>query len=252
MKKNKTLAWCMVAMMIAGYASAALMAIGSTPEFGSGVNYAAANNGLAPESGGDMFGFSFAPTRAGVTYVPFSSLGVSNQSGSAMTTLEAGTYQMVLRVASNGQNPWLGIMETKDVGGFMGGFMLTDPSLAAAGADAVDLMFAFNATNNVSYAADTSIVSTGTWDATQLKTVGNSMYQDTWYSVTNTWTVAAGSSVIGSDPWVGVGFKILPDSNGAYFFDDGTLTYAIPEPATLGLVGITSLAILFLRRVASI
>lgn len=254
MKKNKTLAWCVAAMvMVGGYASASIIPVESTTaSVGNGI-YTSLNNGLVPESGTQFYGLSqatIAGYRTGVTYVQFSDLGLG-------ATLQPGTYTLIMRTASNGAQNWPGLRDMTTTGnhsGYANGFFTVVGSggsgLAADGLTTLDSMVAFNNTAGVTYGADTSIYAAP--NPLPLSDVAG-FAQDTWYSVTSTWTIAVGSAVIGSNPYVGLGFEVGNNNSGSVWVDDSTLTYAaIPEPATLGLVGIVSLAALFIRRFMSI
>ncbi|MDP4624323.1 MAG: PEP-CTERM sorting domain-containing protein [Akkermansiaceae bacterium] len=58
------------------------------------------------------------------------------------------------------------------------------------------------------------------------------------------WEIAAGSAVIGTTPNFGIYTKT--GGNGAAFWDDSTLTYAVPEPSSVALLfgGIGMLALI--------
>lgn len=185
--------------------------------------YTNSTNGLISESGSSFYGYSSGVIqgfRAGATYVRFSDLGLG-------AALQPGVYKLVMRVASTGMQDWPGLrdMTILDSGsGYACGFFTTvgfGTSLAIAGRATLNNMVDFNNTPGISYAADSSFLS-----ASNPLPLGDSgMLEDTWYSVTSTWTIAEGSSIVGTDPFVGLGFEVGNGSGGAIYIDDSSLTY---------------------------
>ncbi|MCF7816319.1 MAG: glycoside hydrolase family protein [Kiritimatiellales bacterium] len=213
-----------VLALFSSHASAAVLAVeDTTASVGNGLYYAA-NNGLNPETGTKFYGFStalIAGYRTGVSYVRFSELGLG-------ATVQSGTYRLVMRVASNGQQDWPGVrdMTVRDSGsGYGCGFFTTVGSggsgLAADGRTTLNNMVDFNHTPGVAYVADGSFLAM----PDPLPLGDNGMAQDTWYSVTSTWTIAQSSSVVGTDPFFGMGLEIGNGSGGSVYIDDSTLTF---------------------------
>jgi hypothetical protein len=250
MKIGKVSVLCAaVAVLFCSVSTASLITVqDTTASVGNGI-YTSLNNGLVPDSGTQFYGLSqatIAGYRTGVTYVQFSDLGLG-------ATVQAGTYTLVMRTASNGAQNWPGLRDMTTVGnhsGYANGFFTVVGSggagLAEDGLTTLNSMVAFNNTSGVTYTADTSIFAAP--NPLPLSDVAG-FAQDTWYSVTSTWTIAVGSVVIGSNPYVGLGFEIGNNNSGAVFVDDSTLTYtAIPEPATFGLMGVAGAMVIVLRR----
>ncbi len=249
---------CMAAAMAmaTGYASATYIPIADTGyqvRVGNAGGYVASNQGLGAEAGSTHY-FNHSQgsgqgLKDGITYIQLSALGVPS--------LQAGTYTLVTRVGSNGQNNWPGAQDMTSLtrtAGYAAGFMLSNPGTGSALADgtaALNQMVAFNTTNGVAYSSSAlSYVSSPTAVADMLAKADEAVgfHADTWYSVTNTWTIAADSAMIGKDPYLGVGFRIL-SAGGMVGIDSATLTFAaIPEPATLGMVVACSGAMFAIRR----
>jgi|GEM_PF-661773 len=190
------------------------------------------NNGLVPNAGTNFYGFSqtsIAGYRTGVAYARFSSLGLGSDA------VQAGTYMLVMKVASNGAQNWPGVkdMTTTNRGsGYACGFFTTvgsgSTNLAVNGKATLDSMIAFNQTAGVTYTADSSILAAS--DPLPFSRIA----QDTWYSVTSTWIIAEGSAVVGTDPYVGLGFEVGNGNSGTVWVDDSTLIF-IPMPESITL-----------------
>ena len=194
--------------------------------------YSGFNNGLVPNAGTNFYGYSqisISGYRTGVTYTRFSNLGLGSDA------LQAGTYQLIMKVASNGKQNWPGVkdmMTTNRGSGYACGFFTTVGSgitdVAVNGKIAFDSMVDFNKTPGVVYAGDSSICATR--DALPFSRI----VQHSWYSVTSTWTVAEGSAVVGTDPYIGLGFEVGNGDSGSVWVDDSTLIF-IPVPGSITL-----------------
>jgi hypothetical protein len=208
----------------------------SASSVGNGV-YTTFNNGLNPDSGTQFYGLSqstIAGFRTGVTYVQFSDLGLG-------LTIQAGTYTLVMRIASNGAQNWPGLRDMTTTGnhsGYANGFFTIVGSggsgLADDGLTTLNSMVSFNNTAGVTYIADTSVYASP--NPLPLSDVAG-FSEDTWYSVTSRWTIAAGSPVIGTDPYIGLGFEVGNSNSGSVWIDDSSLTFsAVATLATLRLI----------------
>ncbi len=219
--------------MLVNYVLAATFAVEDTVASVGNGGYVSSTNGLSPDAGTKFYGLSQSNIpgfRAGVTYVRFSSLGL----GSA---IQPGAYKLVMRVASSGAQDWPGLMNMtlQDSGsGYGCGFFTmvasNGASLAIDGRTTLNNMVDFNKTPGVSYIADSSFLSVS--NPLPLSDAG--MAEDIWYSVTSTWTIAQSSSVVGGDPFVGMGFEVGNGSGGAVYIDDSMLTYASADTMYAG------------------
>lgn len=214
-------------ILFSGNARAASIPIeSSTAAVGNGI-YSSSNNGLIPDTGTQFYGFSqssITGNRNGITYVRFSSLGL----GSA---IQGGTYTLVMRLASNGMQNWPGAknMTTNNSGsGYASGFFNTVgsgfPTPSEDGNATLNNMVGFNNTAGVVYVGDTSVLAA----PNPLPLSDTGMAEDRWYSVTSKWVIAVGSPVIGTDPYVGLGFQVGNSNSGSVWVDDSVLTLDLP------------------------
>lgn len=206
------------------YASTAVVIIENTTLSVGNSVFTGATNGLNPYAGTNFYGYStgyIAGSRAGVAYVRFSDLGMDE-------VLQSGEYTLVMRVASAGNQNWPGLKDLTalDSGsGYACGFFTTvgigGATLAANGRTTLNHMADFNHTPGVSYSTDSSFLST----PNPLPLADNGMNEDVWYNVTSRWVITEGSSVIGTDPFVGVGFEVGNGAGEEIYLDDALLTY---------------------------
>lgn len=190
--------------------------------------YMSADNGVVPDSGSSFYGYGVGEIlwyRAGVTYVRFSDLGLGSG-------LQAGRYRLVMRVSSNGEQDWPGLrnMTQLDGGaGYAAGFFVTAfdsaDTLAENGRAVLDGMVDFNRTPGVTCTFGNSPLTA----PDPLPLGDNGMQEDTWYNVTSQWVIATDSSVVGTDPFIGVGFEVGHGCGGAVFVDDSVLSYESPN-----------------------
>ncbi len=203
-------------------ATTAILPVEETTAFVGNGDFWVSNNGVFPESGTRFFGMSNTAingSRAGLAYVRLSDLGLG--------LIQPGTYQLVMRVANNGNQNWPGLrdMTVLDGGsGYANGFFTvvgSGSSLALAGEATLNHMVDFNNTPGVTYAPDSSFLAA----PNPLPLTDQGMLPDTWYSATSMWTIAKTSSIVGMDAYVGVGFEIGNTNSGSVYIDDSTLTF---------------------------
>ncbi|WP_372808505.1 hypothetical protein, partial [Pontiella sp.] len=184
---------------------------------------------------GSLWGVSNANDYMGLRYWTFSDIAGAGE------TIQTGTYTLSLRVGNGNVFAFSGLNTPVDgdtSAGVAAGFFETAPVASANAATARNnaqtaknnMYLEFNGVSGVTYTAPTEAAPADL----------------TWTTWTFTWEVAEGSSVIGKDLYFGVYNKT--GGNGSAFFDDSTLSYAIPEPATLGLLAAFGGGILFIRR----
>jgi hypothetical protein len=181
-----------------------------------------------------LWGVSNKSNVDGMLYNAYSTLA-----GSLPSTIQAGTYTLALRIGNGNAFAFSGLNDistgTNTDRGAVAGFFSTLVNDAEATKN--NMYTEFNGVSGVTYTAPTEA------DPTDLSFT-------TW---TFTWEIAEGSSVVGQDFYFGVYNRTGGDGTngstyGSAFFDDSTLSYAIPEPATLGLVVAFGGGILFIRR----
>ena len=185
--------------------------------------YTSSNNGLDALAG-NMWGVSNNNNNVqGLIYKTF---------GDAFGgTIQAGTYTLVMNVGDNGN----GGNDTKADGiltgagsnggfGVAAGFFYTVNGTNANGTKN-NMHTEFNTVSGVTFSANTTAAPV----------------DDAFVQWTLTWEIAEGSSVIGTDPFLGFYTK-TGNGGGNGFHDDADLSFVpVPEPSSFALLGIGGL-----------
>ena len=204
-----------------------------------------ANNADYPtgNAGALMMGYAGANKR-GLVYTTIQDvLGVSS--------IQAGTYTMTMQVGINKLTaPWGGMWDTTTASynrtdpGFAG-VLFTTLDGASRVAYTIDSANAFNLMEGVSV----SVVS----DPSLNVLVANaSLTEDIWYDVTYTWTIneAAAAALDGQTVYVGMaGATVATTPGSILWIANSEFTFeSIPEPATLGMLGVAAIFLSLIRR----
>lgn len=225
------------------------VAIGSgTGEVGTQLGAGAFNttkDNLDAEAG-ELWGVSNSSDVMGLLYFTYSDLA----GATLPSTIQAGTYTFSARIGNGNAFDFAGLNTPADgdtTGGSVAGFFETAP--VTGGTAATQRSNAQNAKNNM--AAEFNNIAGVTYTAPTEAAPENGLSAvdaaDNWTTWTFTWEVAEGSSVIGKDLYFGVYTKT--GGSGSAFWDDSTLTYAVPEPSTYALLaGLLGLGSVMLRR----
>jgi hypothetical protein len=183
-----------------------------------------------------LWGVSNKNAASGILYTTY-----SNIVGSSSATIQAGTYTLELQIGNGNVYDFTGLNDISsgsntDLGAVAGFFSTVG---ASAEATKNNMYEEFNGIDGVTYSVSTP--------SSPVDGLTDAQAATNWTTWTFTWDVAEGSSVIGSNLYFGVYAKV---SNSAAFFDDSTLSFtaAIPEPATIGMLGLGALITLLVRR----
>jgi hypothetical protein len=241
----KKIAMFMGCLVLAGIASADVIVIhGDAATDGASAGWIQQGAGAGNTSkdnldaeNGKLWGVSNAGAASGLLYNSYATIA----DGSTLpTTIQAGTYTLELRIGNGNAYDFAGLNDISsgtntDVGAVAGFFSTVG---ADAEASKNNMYTEFNGVEGVTYTAPT--------EAAPANGLSNVLAADNWVTWTFTWEVAEGSAVIGEVFNFGVYAEV---NSGAAFFDDSNLTFtAIPEPATIGMLGLGSVALMAFRR----
>jgi hypothetical protein len=241
--KMKKLAMFMGCVMMAGFAAASVVTIeidddvaggggtGWTQIDGGAGNYTKDN--LVADDGTMMWGVSNKNNVDGMLYNSYETISGSK--------IQAGTYTLELRVGNGNSFAFSGLNDistsTNTDQGVAAGFFSTVTTDAEATKN--NMYTEFNGVEGVTYSV---LADTSPEDG-----LSAALTADNWVTWTFTWTISENSSVVDGDFYFGVYEKT--GGNGSAFFDDSTLTFtAIPEPATIGMLGMGAVALMAFRR----
>jgi hypothetical protein len=163
---------------------------------------------LTADDGVAMWGVSSDSDAKGLLYEDYASIAGTN----LPSTIQAGTYTLLLRIGAGSVNDFIGLNDicddTNADRGAVAGFFVTVGSDAEASKN--NMYTEFNGVSGVTCIAPTEA----------------DPADKTWTTWTFTWVIQEGSSVIGSNPYFGVYARSgSADGYGAAFFDDSTLGY---------------------------
>ncbi|WP_136078718.1 glycosyl hydrolase [Pontiella desulfatans] len=220
---KKFFRWLVVLVICSGgVSSAAILPVEvNTPCVGNGV-FTNTCEGVLPVCGMSLYGTGSAMLggrQAGVVYARFSELSEGN-------ALRAGTYRLEMFVAGDGSRNWPGarnMFELDGGSGFALGFFTQVDSTGGSPEEnariTLNNMVDFNNTPGVAVSVEQGAL----FRPGRNQKVQKGM----WHTVSVIWDIAPNCSLVGMDPFVGLGFEV---ENGAIWLDDAKLTYHPPGP----------------------
>jgi hypothetical protein len=200
-----------------GVASAVILPVEvDTPCVGNGV-FTNSCRGVLPVSGKSFYGTGPAVqggVQAGVAYASLSELLEG-------TALRAGTYRLEMRMAGDGSRnrpDARNMFELNGGSGFAAGFFTQVGSTGGTSVEnariTLNNMVDFNNTPGVTVSVEQDALNR----SGRNQETGNGM----WHTVAITWSIAPNCSLVGMNPFVGLGFEL---ERGAIWFEDAKLTY---------------------------